>query len=125
GVFGERLHDLCRGIDQREVTPDRERKSISVEQTFTTDLTTLEQCEATLCELLDQLDARIRRADAQGSIQKLFVKLRFSDFSRTTAEGLGDSANEEEYRILLSTAFKRNRRPVRLMGLGVRLGQAT
>ncbi len=125
GVFGERLHELCRGIDHREVAPDRERKSISVEQTFTTDLTTLEQCEATLRDLLDQLDARIRRADAQGSIQKLFVKLRFSDFSRTTAEGLGDSANEEEYRILLSTAFRRNRRPVRLMGLGVRLGQPT
>lgn len=122
GSFGERLFDLCRGIDNREVSPTRERKSVSVEQTFATDLTSLDACQALLRGMLDQLDARVRRADAQHRIQKVFVKLRFSDFSRTTAEGLGTSLDEEQYRILLATAFHRNPRPVRLMGVGVRLG---
>lgn len=122
GVFGERLYDLCRGIDHREVSPSRERKSVSVEQTFVTDLHTVEACQELLREMLDQLDARVRRADAQNHIQKLFVKLRFSDFNRTTAEGVGAALDEEQFRILLTTAFRRNPRAVRLMGLGVRLG---
>jgi DNA polymerase-4 len=124
GTFGERLHDLCRGIDHRDVSPSRERKSVSVEQTFVTDLTSLEQCEAVLGGFMNQLDARIRRADAQDHVQKLFVKLRFADFSRTTAEGTGTSPDEEQFRILLTTAFRRNRRSVRLMGIGVRLGES-
>ncbi|GAA4341657.1 DNA polymerase IV [Pigmentiphaga soli] len=124
GAFGDRLHDLCRGIDHREVSPNRERKSISVEQTFVTDLTSLEQCEASLEGFLQQLEARIRRSDAQDTINKLFVKLRFADFSRTTAEGMGTAPDAEQYRILLATAFRRNTRPVRLMGIGVRLGEA-
>jgi len=122
GAFGERLYDLCRGVDHRAVSPSRERKSISVEQTFAADLDTLAACQDLLRGMLDQLDARVRRADAQHCIQKLFVKLRFSDFSRTTAEGVGTGLDEEQYRILLTTAFHRNPRAVRLMGLGVRLG---
>ncbi|MDX3904407.1 MAG: DNA polymerase IV [Pigmentiphaga sp.] len=122
GVFGERLYDLCRGIDHREVSPSRERKSISVEQTFAADLPTLDACQQLLAGMLDQLDTRVRRADAQNQIQKLFVKLRFSDFSRTTAEGPGTALDEEQFRLLLATAFRRNPRPVRLMGLGTRLG---
>ncbi|VCU71208.1 DNA polymerase IV [Pigmentiphaga humi] len=124
GTFGERLYELSRGIDRRLVSPSRIRKSISVEQTFAADLPTLESCQARLRGMLDQLDARVRRADAQGQIQKLFVKLRFSDFNRTTAEGGGSALDEEQLRILLNTAFRRNPRPVRLMGLGVRLGEA-
>jgi len=124
GVFGERLHDLCRGVDHREVSPSRERKSVSVEQTFATDLPTLEACQELLRGMLDQLDARVRRSDAQNHVQKLFVKLRFSDFNRTTAEGVGSTLDEEQYRILLTTAFRRNPHAVRLMGLGVRLGAA-
>ena len=45
GKFGIELYDLCRGIDERPVEPDRERKSLSTEETFTSDLTTLEECE--------------------------------------------------------------------------------
>lgn len=124
GSFGGRLFELSRGVDVREVSPTRERKSISVENTFVTDLTTLEQCQAELETFMNQLDARIRRADAQGTIQKLFVKLRFADFSRTTAEGSGSAPDEEQFRILLATAHKRALLPVRLMGIGVRLGEA-
>lgn len=123
GSFGDRLYDLSRGIDHREVSPTRERKSISVENTFVTDLQSLAQCEAELDTFMNQLDARIKRADAAGSVQKLFVKLRFADFSRTTAEGAGRAPDEEQFRILLATAFRRNRQSVRLMGIGVRLGE--
>src|SRR5262249_5081116 len=48
GKFGSELFDLCRGIDDRAVEPDRPRKSLSTEETFVSDLETLEQCEERL-----------------------------------------------------------------------------
>jgi len=44
GKFGERLYELCRGIDQRDVCANRERKSVSVEETYTHDLPDLAAC---------------------------------------------------------------------------------
>jgi DNA polymerase-4 len=55
GRFGLELYDLCRGIDHRSVEPDRLRKSLSTEETFSIDLTTLEQCEERLKELFTDL----------------------------------------------------------------------
>jgi DNA polymerase-4 len=40
GVFGRRLYELSRGIDNRAVKADQERKSVSVETTYVTDLKT-------------------------------------------------------------------------------------
>ena len=53
GKFGERLHDLCRGFDNREVSNVHERKSISVEETYTPDVPDLAACIALLPELLE------------------------------------------------------------------------
>lgn len=86
GVFGRRLHELSRGLDERPVQADQERKSVSVETTYVTDLTTLDQCAAEIRRLIEQLDARIARASAARAIRKLYVKIRFADFQRTTVE---------------------------------------
>ncbi|MEW5890764.1 MAG: DNA polymerase IV [Pseudomonadota bacterium] len=123
GRFGLRLYELCRGIDEREVSPVRVRKSVSVEQTYAVDLPDLAACLAELAPLLEQLAARVRRAGAEGEIHKLFVKLRFADFSRTTAECLGQTLDADQYRALLHTAFSRGGLPVRLLGVGVRLDE--
>lgn len=125
GVFGQRLYDLCRGIDRREVNPSRERKSISVETTYVDDLRTLAQCEAALAPLVAQLEARLARARRAEPVNviKLFVKIRFADFSRTTAECGGDVIDAARCHQLLASAFARRRRPVRLLGVGVRLAE--
>ncbi|MFJ2991992.1 DNA polymerase IV [Pandoraea sp. NPDC087047] len=126
GVFGQRLFERCRGIDTREVSPDRERKSISVETTYTRDLRTLAECETALAPLLQQLSERIGRARRSEplAIAKVFVKIRFADFSRTTAEAGALGVDPAQCRELLAEAVGRKRRPVRLMGVGVRLLEA-
>jgi DNA polymerase-4 len=124
GKFGTRLQSLCRGIDLREVSPSRERKSVSVEETYVTDLPDLPACRQALPELLQRLQARIARARAGDNINKLFVKIRFDDFQRTTAECSGTMLDEAVFYRLLETGFQRRGRPVRLLGAGIGVDEA-
>ena len=119
GKFGLELFDLCRGIDERPVEPHRERKSLSTEQTFEHNLSTLSECEERLATLFEELQAELVRKELR-PIHKLFVKLKFADFTRTTAECVGHAPVFERYLELLAEAFRRRKKPVRLMGLGVR-----
>jgi len=121
GSFGTRLYELSRGIDHREVNPVRERKSISTEETYTPDVPDLAACVALLPELMEHLQGRIKRNGAERFINKLFVKIKFSDFQQTTVECVGYAPNLEIYARLLETGWLRASRPVRLLGVGVRL----
>jgi DNA polymerase-4 len=121
GSFGARLYDLCRGIDVREVNPVRERKSISTEETYTPDIPDLPACVALLPELMTHLQGRIERNKAEKFINKLFVKIKFADFQQTTVECVGYAPNLDTFARLLETGWLRASRPVRLLGVGVRL----
>ncbi|NEX63291.1 DNA polymerase IV [Noviherbaspirillum galbum] len=123
GKFGGRLYGLSRGIDGREVSPSQERKSVSVEETYVTDLRDIDACQRELTPLIGLLAQRVRRVDAERFIHKLYVKIRFDDFRRTTAECVASAIDEAQCRKLLETGFQRGNRPVRLLGVGVRLNE--
>ena len=125
GKFGLDLYDLCRGIDHRPVEPDRPRKSLSTEETFAADLTTLEQCEEKLEELFQDLMADLAQKESTRDLTKIFVKLKFNDFTRTTAERAGLAPALEHFRSLLAEGFARTGKPVRLIGVGVRFAETT
>ncbi|WP_256583804.1 DNA polymerase IV [Burkholderia singularis] len=125
GAFGRRLYELARGIDERPVRADQERKSVSVETTYVQDLATLEQCAAEIRRLTAQLDVRIERAGAARSIRKLYVKIRFADFQRTTVECVADATDPDTAVALLEKGLARRRQPVRLLGVGVRVDEDT
>lgn len=120
GKFGLELYDQCRGIDRRAVEPHRERKSLSVENTFEFNLETLADCEDKLALLFSDLLAEISQLKSPREIHKLFVKLKFADFTRTTVERVGSHPSLEQYRGLLAEGFRRKDKPVRLLGVGVR-----
>ncbi|MET1078800.1 MAG: DNA polymerase IV [Pseudomonas sp.] len=121
GSFGERLWNLARGIDERAVQVDSRRQSVSVENTYDQDLPDLESCLAKLPELLETLAGRMARLDSSYRPDKPFVKVKFHDFTQTTLEQAGAARDLASYRTLLSQAHARGGKPVRLLGIGVRL----
>lgn len=120
GKFGIELYDLCRGIDDRPVEPDRERKSLSNEETFSSDLESLAECEEKLPELFEELMADLDQKESSRTVTKIFVKLKFHDFTRTTVERAGLPPTLDQFQLLLGEAFNRTKKNVRLIGLGVR-----
>jgi DNA polymerase-4 len=121
GSFGERLWSLAHGIDERAVQNDSRRQSVSVENTFDTDLPDLASCVEKLPALIETLSERIERMDTQYRPGKPFVKVKFHDFTQTTLEQAGAGWDLESYTQLLTQAFARGGKPVRLLGVGVRL----
>ncbi|HTI18576.1 MAG TPA: DNA polymerase IV [Trinickia sp.] len=121
GAFGKRLYELSRGIDHRAVVSHQARKSISVETTYVTDLRTPEACAAEIRALTERLDTRIERAGAAAAVRKLFVKIRFADFQRTTVECVAEATDIPTLLALLEKGLARRKLAVRLLGVGVRL----
>ncbi|MDP4611757.1 MAG: DNA polymerase IV, partial [Opitutales bacterium] len=123
GSFGLELYRLCRGIDERPVEANRVRKSLSNESTFSKNLESLEDCEEALMRQHGELMEDLRSSAPDRKIAKVLVKLKFSDFQRTTAEMPAQQAEPKLYRQLLREAWGRSGQPVRLLGLGVRFAE--
>lgn len=122
GKFGHRLYELCRGIDHRPVSVDDQRKSVSVEQTYPADLPSLDDCLHHLDELLVDLRARVLNLSSRYLPVRVFVKLKFDDFEITTLErALNQLLTRQLLEPLLTEAWQRRQRPVRLLGIGVKL----
>ncbi len=133
GKFGERLYQQCRGMDDRSVNNDRINKSLSIEDTYTIDLSDLEACQQELGALFENLLIRYARATEKMQnkanrlgrspqvlqTKTLFLKMRFADFVTTTAQQGGANPDLAIYRKLCSRAYARGERPVRLLGLGM------
>ena len=124
GKFGFVLHERARGRDERPVKPSRIRKSISVERTFSEDLSGPAIWEPYIDQIFAHLLDRIDSAEVGESISKAFIKLKFNDFSTTTVERIGTRAAQPDYHRLLLEGWQRRGLPVRLIGLGVRLKDA-
>jgi DNA polymerase-4 len=123
--FGKYGHDLARhakGIDERNVEPYHETKSISQETTFVRDIADLIALKRTLRELSDQVGRRLRDSSLAGATVKL--KLRWPDFttlSRQTTLAQPTDLDDEIYTAAekLFEAEWRPGRAVRLLGVGV------
>lgn len=121
GKWGIELWHLCRGIDDRAVTPDRTRKSVSSEMTFSENITVLPALIPPMRGMIDGLLEDLAKSHADRTIRSLVVKMKFADFNRTTAERAGHVMDPEIFEELLAEAWRRgNARAVRLLGVGVR-----
>ena len=123
GASGEHYWQLAHGINDRQVVPDREAKSISNETTFATDISDPEILRAWLVELVEQVARRLRRHDIKGRTVEL--KVRFADFktiTRSLTLAAPTNVTQELLDAGLELLTKRlpPRHPaVRLLGFGV------
>jgi DNA polymerase-4 len=84
GKWGEQLFLLARGIDERDVegSGEWERKSISAQSTFPTDLSRWEDLEERLLELSERVSRRARAKGLAG--RTVVLRARYPDFRTVT-----------------------------------------
>jgi DNA polymerase IV len=127
GLFGKHALDLVEraaGIDEREVTTERVRRSISQETTFSDDRHDIEALVAVMSEQVDKVAQRL--ADRGFYARTVTIKLRSSGFSTITrSQSLGGHTRSAR-RILAAArellegwAGWRQQFAVRLIGVGV------
>ena len=119
---GAHLSALARGKDPRGVEVSRDAKSISAEETYSTDLADQEAIETALLDLCSRLAYRLRRADQTG--RTITLKLRHGDFTTVTRSLTRDTPVRHATELWdISTALLARAmiepRGVRLLGLGV------
>jgi DNA polymerase-4 len=120
GETGLRLHALSHARDNRPVRPDHDRKGMSAETTFNTDLTTADDLEAELWPLCEKLASKARRDGVASRV--IVLKLRRADFKIITRR---ISAPEPVQTARALFAIGRDLlkpelgRPYRLIGIGM------
>jgi nucleotidyltransferase/DNA polymerase involved in DNA repair len=82
GDEGERYYRLSRGLDDREVTPDSQAKSIGQEQTFGVDIDDPEELRGVLLGEIEQIAARLRRHGLR--TRGITLKIRDGQFNTIT-----------------------------------------
>jgi DNA polymerase-4 len=120
GKLGQALYYQARGIDNREVKPNRPRKSLSVETTFVENITDVELAKIELSKLYDSFTVRLADVKPSAVVRSAFIKIKFADFTQSTSE---ISISGFSLAIFLDLFIKNNQlnshKPIRLLGLGV------
>jgi DNA polymerase-4 len=119
GKLGKQLYEQSRGVDNRSVEPNRIRKSLSVEQTFTEDIKTTEQCISAINDLFAKLIKRLEEADINLPIKNQYIKIKYNNFKQTTIERTCESPNLVQYQKLLYEINIPLNSSIRLLGLGI------
>lgn len=122
GKSAQFFHDAARGRDDRPVEHHRERKSISVEDTFATDLWT----DAALAEALNEVGRRLwlRVESTQAYGRTVTLKIKFADFTiLTRCHSLPAPVRDREEMLAVGHKLLAGLCPVskgvRLLGLGL------
>jgi DNA polymerase-4 len=122
GSSAEWYWRICRGIDEREVKPDRPYKSVSAERTFDEDLRDPERLAAELERIAGYAWTRVERADVAG--RTVTLKVKFGDFtlitrSKSFPEAVADLPAFTSAGQALLAALQPIPKGIRLLGLGL------
>jgi DNA polymerase-4 len=120
GSSGPTYYRLARGICERQVRPDRERKSIGAEDTFMEDLTDPSRMEAELGRISETIWSRMEGRGIEG--RTVVLKMKYQDFRIVTRSHSlpRPVAGREEFLDIGRTLLRRLvpvAKPVRLLGL--------
>lgn len=122
GKTGRHYHRISRGVDEREVKPDRPHKSIGAETTFDVDLAD----PAVMLERLKPLAERVIERAGAASVfgRTVTLKIKYQDFTINTRQRTLDRQidSADELMSLAGWLIKNPTPPllpVRLLGLSV------
>ncbi len=122
GSWGPVLKGFALGIDERPLSQDDTIKSISSENTFSSDTADRPTLRNILKEQADEVSAKLHRHGI--AAQTVQVKVRYGDFSTLTRQFSVDepvASSRDLYRLAcwLLARHRLVHRPLRLLGLGV------
>jgi DNA polymerase-4 len=122
GKAGHYYYWIARGIDEREVSPDRARKSIGAETTFAQDIRDRESANRELRPLIEKLWGHCESVGTRG--KTLTLKVKYADFrqltrSRTSEAPLSTRHNLEQVCADLLNSIFPSTKDVRLLGLSL------
>ena len=122
GKMGPVFYNFARGIDDRPVVVEWERKSMGCEHTFEKDISDTAEVEARLMNAVDELVRRLEKYDFEG--RTLTLKVKFHDFRQITRSITQDKILKVKSDILpiakqLLDQVDYSQYPIRLLGLSV------
>ena len=120
GGQGLQLYFLSKGIDDREVQPERIIKSIGREETFPEDIIVKEKAVKEVLILSQRVARRLRRHGKAG--RTITLKVTYDDFTRITRSLTLPSATDDGAKIYqvasdLLEKTEISKKPIRLLGI--------
>jgi DNA polymerase-4 len=121
GKAGHTYYQNARGIDDREVVPDRIRKSLGAEETFLSDTGDKTELKEKLRDIANEVWRRTSKADFHG--RTVTLKIKYADFRETSKRHTCSRPIRGFYTFwnaalsLLGAVESGEQRKIRLMGL--------
>jgi DNA polymerase-4 len=122
GKQGLHLYLLAKGVDEREVEPEREVKSVGHEDTYPIDISDLKEARKQLLSLATRVAKRLRGYGLVGKTVTLKVKYYdFVQITRSITLGEPTDDNRKIFQTCCDLLEKTEvgRRPVRLLGISL------
>ena len=122
GKSGKFFYQIVRGIDNREVQPFRETKSIGAEDTFPVDLTSSDELHEELEKIANTVFIRVKRHRLKG--RTITLKIKYHDFKIITRSQSFTEATDDfdfifETAKQLLAASGTETKKVRLLGISL------
>ncbi len=122
GKHGLHLHLLAHGVDERDVDPEREVKSIGHEETYPEDIRDTELARKELLALATRVARRLRGHGFAG--KTVTLKVKYHDFTRITRSVTLPRASDDGREIFQSCCVllrktEVGKKPVRLLGVSL------
>jgi len=122
GKHGVKIHLLAMGIDERDVIPEHDVKSIGHEQTFSQDIISLNPAQKELLALSNKVARRMRHKGLKG--KTITLKVKYFDFVQITRSATLPKSIDDGFelysvacRLLKKTEI--TKKPIRLLGISL------
>ncbi len=122
GKHGVKIHLLAMGVDERDVVPEHDVKSIGHEQTFLQDIISLDAAQKELLALADKVARRMRHKSLTG--KTVTLKVKYFDFvqitrSTTLPKSINDGLEIYSAACRLLEKTEVTKKPIRLLGISL------